>query len=313
VRYGWLLQSGLVVVALSSGLPGVARAEIPGSELPATAPFIAAGQQVSATVPPIGGRRYWRLELKGQQQVAITSSATDGCAVFLADETADDLDIIDLAAWTTPWFTHIYFMEATSSDQPCQVSFTVGPASAGGPDPLGGARQPTREPNEDGAHAIGPLGNDIAYAGDQNSANDQDWFYMYAEPRRTMELDRVGGGGITLYHDGYDYHAPVVQQEDNASVTDPENAAASDTSTFNTGLGGKILVHAEPGGGPYAFALHGAGAIVPKDPTVCAVARRRYAVANSTYRLAVRHHSPRRTSLLAKRLQLKRQMDAACR
>ncbi len=131
--------------------------------------------------------------VNGQQQIDIKITGTGGNCL---EAKFGDSDNKELSYWgdieegkshdftySTPPGVNRYYLELYSScSNETKYSFTVAPTAA----LVGGASTlvplPTGEPNESAEQAFGPLLGGVAYAGEIQTENDQDWYKFYTAP-----------------------------------------------------------------------------------------------------------------------------------
>jgi hypothetical protein len=130
--------------------------------------------------------------VNGQQQlhIPVTSTGGSGCmraslgnsnneflgGLYLNEDT-------DEFTYTTPPGVTRYYLELYSSCSPeAKYQFNITPATGIVTGPATLVASPTGEPNENTEQAYGPLIGGVAYSGEIQTQNDEDWFKFYTAP-----------------------------------------------------------------------------------------------------------------------------------
>lgn len=192
-----MLCAVLLGVALA---PAVARADAAANDILAQAEG-PAGTSVTGTLPAGDPADWYVFYVAGQQQLHISlASTTTGGGGYPCDAVSVyDTDGNPLSTdYTTAPGINRYFLEVTpqwdlGDISPCVAPSntymaSIAPAGALVSEPPMDTPIPTSEPNENPAHAIGPLRAGVSYAGTLATTNDQDWFVFYLSAG-THQLD----------------------------------------------------------------------------------------------------------------------------
>jgi len=139
--------------------------------------------------------------VSGQQQldikITLTGGGTGCLRASFGDTDNDGLDSLGYFeagqtqdfTYTTPPGVNRYYLQLNGScAAETKYSFTIVPAAGivGGVPTL--APTPTLEPNENAEQAYGPLLGGVAYTGEIQTVNDEDWFKFYTAPG-TQQFD----------------------------------------------------------------------------------------------------------------------------
>lgn len=193
---------------------------------------------------------------------------------------------------TPPGLTRYYLeLRLAEGNRDCnevtRYSVTINPAAAVAPGPATLPPIPTAEPNDTADQAAGPLLGNVAYTGELQTSNDQDWFKFYTAPG-VHHIDVAAtspDGGIEVF-------GPSDEPSDK-----PESCCSS---YFEGALGFGIIdrwlhetfTSSEPGvyylelgnsknnvGAGYEFVIQPPGAITTTPPWAAHKVRRGYAMA----------------------------------
>ncbi|HWT92524.1 MAG TPA: hypothetical protein VN238_05980 [Solirubrobacteraceae bacterium] len=212
VRLRLLLIS--LSLAVASAAPSVALGDAfePNDHIDQTWGPVAGGQTYEGVVDTKNDADWFRINLGGQQQIALTVTypyddrCFPGRTWYLLDAMGGRIARGDTSSefrYTTPPSGGVYYFAVNpgQSDQDdagigCRYAFSVTPATAViAADPSAPPRQGAIEPNESAAQAFGPLSAGMLYTGAIETSNDSDWLSFYLLPGRQVRLALTSTNG----------------------------------------------------------------------------------------------------------------------
>jgi hypothetical protein len=187
----------LVVAACALGvlaLPTIASADVePNNGITEAEGPLAGGVTYTGAVANSTDLDTYFFYVNGQQQIDVKVTDTSGSCMGASFGDKDNENLNRYIyfnegqtqdfTYTTPPGVNRFYLELNSK---CPIetrySFVIAPAAGivGGPANLVPA--PTVEPNENSEQASGPLLGGIAYTGEIQTVNDEDWFKLYTAP-----------------------------------------------------------------------------------------------------------------------------------
>jgi hypothetical protein len=190
----WLPAVVAAIVAILA-LPAVAMADIePNNGITEAEGPLAGGATYTGAVANSNDLDTYFFYVNGQQQIHILVTATSGDECLRARFGDSDNDYLAEKSfieeghtaeftYSTPPGVNRYYLElASDCSGEARYSFVISPGGA----VVGGASTlvptPTGEPNENAEQASGPLLGGVAYAGEIQTQNDEDWLKFYTAP-----------------------------------------------------------------------------------------------------------------------------------
>lgn len=190
------------VCALTAlAVPAVAMADVePNDGITEAEGPLAGGIAYAGTVANENDRDTYFFYVNGQQQIDIRVTETGGAGCIESrfggpdNEELDEDSIFaegeshDFTYSTPPGVTRFYLEVRGRCSSEARYAFTISPTAAitgGGPTLMS---NPTTEPNENAEQAFGPLVGGVAYTGEIQTQNDEDWFKLYTAPG-TQQID----------------------------------------------------------------------------------------------------------------------------
>ncbi len=189
---GW--APALVTVAVSIFvclvLPAVAFADVePNDNITEAEGPLVGGVTYTGAIATENDRDIYLFYVSGQQQLKIQAANTGGSCLTVEFGDTNDINLAEAGeiheghtaefAYTTPPGLTRYYLDFSDCSGETKYSFIIMPAAA----VVGGAPTlpptPTGEPNENAEEAIGPLLGNIAYTGEIQTQNDEDWFKFF--------------------------------------------------------------------------------------------------------------------------------------
>jgi hypothetical protein len=186
---------GVVCAAATLALPAVAMADVePNNGIAEAEGPVAGGVVNTGAVANSTDLDTYFFYVNGQQQIDVKVTDANGGECLDAGFGDADNDYLAEASYmreaqsrdfnySTPSGVNRYYL---TFDNHCpgevKYSFTISPGAA----VVGGASTlvpvPTGEPNENAEQAFGPLLGGVAYTGEIQTQNDEDWFKFYTAP-----------------------------------------------------------------------------------------------------------------------------------